>query len=193
MNRSTGNVWLHAFACALAVATLFLVALGGIVTTKGVGMAVPDWPTTYGEHMFLFPPSKWMAGIFDEHSHRLWATLVGLLTAVFAIWTWARGTTGQARCLGITAMIATLGLMGVRTPTMFVVMALVALLVLIYAAVRAAGAANRLPWLGLIAFAGVIIQGVLGGLRVLLDEHGWGTEFGIFHALLAQLFFLLVC
>jgi cytochrome c oxidase assembly protein subunit 15 len=97
MNRPTENVWLHAFACALAVATLFLVALGGIVTTKGVGMAVPDWPTTYGEHMFLFPPSKWMAGIFDEHSHRLWASLVGLLAAVFAIWTWARSTTGPSR------------------------------------------------------------------------------------------------
>ena len=42
-------------------------------------------------------------------------------------------------------------------------------------------------------FAAVIIQGVLGGLRVVLDVHGWGTEFGIFHALLAQIFFLLVC
>src|SRR6185503_8832994 len=78
MVRPTNNVWLHRFACGLAFATLFLVALGGVVTTKGVGMAVPDWPTTYGEHMFLFPPSKWMAGIFDEHSHRLWASLVGL-------------------------------------------------------------------------------------------------------------------
>ena len=193
MNRSTENVWLHAFACALAVATLFLVALGAIVTTKAVGMAVPDWPTTYGEHMFLFPPSKWMAGIFDEHSHRLWASLVGLLAAVFAIWTWARCTTGKSRWLGIAAMITTLGLMGVRTPAMFVVMAFLALLVLIYAGLRAVDATNRLRWLGVITFAAVIIQGVLGGLRVLLDEHGWGGEFGIFHAILAQLFFLLVC
>ena len=45
----------------------------------------------------------------------------------------------------------------------------------------------------MIAFAAVIIQGVLGGMRVLLDEHGWGTELGIFHAVLAQLFFLLLC
>lgn len=193
MNRSTENVWLHAFACALTVATLFLVALGGIVTTKGVGMAVPDWPTTYGEHMFLFPPSKWMAGIFDEHSHRLWASLVGVLAAVFAIWTWARNSAGKSRWLGITAMIATLGLMGVRTPGMFVVMAIIALMVLIYAAIRATEAMERLRWLGVITFAAVIIQGVLGGLRVLLDEYGWGTEFGIFHAILAQLFFLLVC
>jgi len=81
MVRSTNNVWLHRFACALAFATLLLVGLGGVVTTKGVGMAVPDWPTTYGDHMFFFPPSKWMAGIFDEHSHRLWASLVGMLAA----------------------------------------------------------------------------------------------------------------
>jgi cytochrome c oxidase assembly protein subunit 15 len=42
-------------------------------------------------------------------------------------------------------------------------------------------------------FAAVIIQGVLGGLRVVLDVHGWGMEFGIFHGVLAQLFFLFVC
>ena len=193
MTRPNNNVWLHRFACALALATLFLVALGGVVTTKGVGMAVPDWPTTYGEHMFLFPPSQWMAGIFYEHSHRLWASLVGLLAAVFAIWTWARGSTGLARWLGITVMMAALALMGMRTPMMFVAMACACVGVIGYAIFRAQRQADRLRWLGVMAFAAVIIQGVLGGLRVLLDEHGWGTEFGIFHATLAQLFFLLVC
>ena len=47
MTRSTNNQWLHRFAFALGVATLFLVGLGGVVTTKGVGMAVPDWPPTH--------------------------------------------------------------------------------------------------------------------------------------------------
>lgn len=193
MNRSTENYWLHAFACLLSVATLFLVALGGVVTTKGVGMAVPDWPTTYGEHMFLFPPSKWMAGVFYEHSHRLWASLVGLLAAVFAIWTWGLGSSGRSRGAGIGAMVAALALMGVREPAWLVAMAFIASLVLLYAGFRAVNAADRMRWLGVIAFASVIIQGVLGGLRVLLDQHGWGTEFGILHAALAQLFFLLVC
>ena len=145
MTRSTDNIWLHRFAFALGAATLFLVALGGIVTTKGVGMAVPDWPTTYGENMFLFPPSKWIGGIFYEHSHRLVASLVGLLTAVLAVWLWLK----ESR--------------------------------------------RWLRWLGVIAFIAVVFQGVLGGMRVVFDRHGLGTQLGIFHATFAQLFFLLVC
>lgn len=138
-------MWLHHFAFALGVATLFLVALGGVVTTKGVGMAVPDWPTTYGENMFLFPPSKWIGGIFYEHSHRLVASLVGMLTGVLAVWLWLK----ESR--------------------------------------------RWLRWLGVIAFIAVVFQGVLGGMRVVFDRHGLGTELGIFHATVAQLFFLLVC
>lgn len=193
MTRPNNNVWLHRFAWVLALATLFLVALGGVVTTKGVGMAVPDWPTTYGENMFLFPYSKWVAGVFDEHWHRYFASIVGILVAVFAIWVWARGSTGKERWWGIAPMIAVLGLVGVRKPMMFVAVAGLCVGVIAYAAARAIRDAHRLRWLGVIALAAVIIQGVLGGLRVLLDEHGWGTEFGIFHATLAQLFFLFVC
>jgi len=193
MIQPRDNVWLNRFAYALAGATVFLLALGGVVTTKGVGMAVPDWPTTYGDHMFLFPPSKWMAGVWDEHVHRLWASLVGLLTAILAIWVWSRDTKGKARWIGIAGMVATLGLMGVRTPMMFVGMAVVCFLVIIFATVRTiTDSANRLRWLAVIAFAAVIIQGVLGGLRVLLDDKGWGTELGIFHAAFAQLFLLLI-
>jgi len=145
MTRSTHNVWLHRFVCLLAVTTLALVALGGVVTTKGVGMAVPDWPTTYGENMFLFPPSKWIGGVFYEHTHRLLASWVGLLTIVLTIWLWVK----ESR--------------------------------------------RWLRWLGVIALVGVVLQGVLGGMRVVFDSHGLGTEFGIFHAALAQLYFLLIC
>ena len=145
LTRSTHNVWLHRFAFALAVATLFLVALGGVVTTKGVGMAVPDWPTTYGENMFLFPYSKWVGGVFYEHSHRLAATVVGMLTTVLMFWLWLK----ESR--------------------------------------------RTLRWLGVFAFFSVVFQGVLGGMRVVFDSHGLGTELGIFHAAFAQLFFLLVC
>jgi cytochrome c oxidase assembly protein subunit 15 len=64
---------------------------------------------------------------------------------------------------------------------------------LVWAAIKALNGADRMRWLGVIALAAVIIQGVLGGLRVILDEHGWGTEFGVFHAMLAQVFFVFVC
>jgi heme a synthase len=193
MTDTNNNVWLHRFACALAIATLFLVALGGIVTTRGVGMAVPDWPTTYGHHMFFFPWSHWYAGIFDEHSHRVWASIVGILAAVFAIWAWARDSRGAQRWWGIAAMVAGLGLVGVRTPAMFVVVACLCVAAIAWMIPRALREDRPLRWLGAVMFAAVIIQGVLGGLRVVLDVHGWGTEFGIFHAVLAQIFFLFVC
>jgi heme a synthase len=194
MAEPKNNVWLNRFAWATAVATLFLLALGGMVTTKGVGMAVPDWPTTYGDHLFLFPPSKWMAGIFYEHSHRLWASLVGLFAAVFAIWVWLRDARGTSRNVVVGGILLAVAAMGLRQkPLLFVGLGIVCLAVMIYAIVQAVRQSDRLPWLALILISSVIVQGVLGGLRVILDEHGLGTEFGIFHALLAQVFFLFVC
>src|SRR4051794_9133744 len=83
-----GYNWLHRFAWLTLVATLLLICSGGMVTSKGVGLAVPDWPTTFGYNMFLFPVSKWVGGIFFEHTHRLIASTVGLLTIILAIWIW---------------------------------------------------------------------------------------------------------
>jgi cytochrome c oxidase assembly protein subunit 15 len=138
------NPWLNRFAWLTAATTLGLVCLGGVVTSKGVGMAVPDWPTTLGDNMFFFPPSQWVGGIFYEHTHRLLASAVGLLVTVLAVWLWL---------------------------------------------------AEKRVWvkrLGVVAFALVVFQGVLGGLRVVLDKHGLGPHMGIFHGVLAQLFFVLM-
>jgi cytochrome c oxidase assembly protein subunit 15 len=108
------NPWLNRFAWLTVLATLGLVCLGGVVTSKGVGMAVPDWPTTYGENMFLFPPSKWVGGIFYEHTHRLLASLVGLMTTALAVWLWLRDRRAWLRWLGIVAfvLVALQGLLG---------------------------------------------------------------------------------
>jgi len=84
------NPWLHRFAVLTALATFCLLGVGGLVTSHGVGMAVPDWPNTYGYNLFLFPISKWVGGIFYEHSHRLAASAVGLLTTVLALWLYGR-------------------------------------------------------------------------------------------------------
>ena len=88
---SSNNPWLHCFALLTALATLALIALGGLVTSHGVGMAVPDWPNTYGYSMFLFPVSQWVGGILYEHSHRLMGALVGLLTLLLAGALWREG------------------------------------------------------------------------------------------------------
>lgn len=80
------NRHLHRFAWFTAGATLLLICSGGLVTSKGVGLAVPDWPTTFGYNMFFFPISQWVGGIFYEHTHRLIASLVGFLTIILAFW-----------------------------------------------------------------------------------------------------------
>ncbi len=140
MTRSSDNRWLHRFAVVAAAATFCLIWVGGLVTSHGAGMAVPDWPTTYGYNMFFFPFSKWIGGIFYEHSHRLLASGVGFLTVILSVWLWLK----EER--------------------------------------------RWLRWLGVIALLAVILQGVLGGLRVTQMK----DAIGVFHATLAQLFFALV-
>ena len=85
-------VWPHRLAWATAGATVFLLFVGGLVTSLRVGLAVPDWPTTFGYNMFLFPWSAMVGGVFYEHSHRLVASAVGLLTVLLAVslWLWER-------------------------------------------------------------------------------------------------------
>ncbi len=80
--------WLHRFTKVVVGATFLLVVAGGLVTSTGSGLSVPDWPTTYGFSMFTFPFSRMVGGILYEHGHRLIATTVGLLTIamVFVYW-----------------------------------------------------------------------------------------------------------
>jgi heme a synthase len=135
-NPERSSKWLNRFAWLTCAATLLLICSGGMVTSENVGLAVPDWPTTFGYNMFLFPVSKWVGGILFEHTHRLMGSLVGFLTIILAV------------CLWFT---------------------------------------EHRRWvrnLGLIALAGVILQGILGGLRVTMMK----DEIGIFHACVAQAF-----
>ena len=141
MKRNAHNPWLHRFAVFTAAATLLLICAGGMVTSKGVGLAVPDWPNTFGYNMFLFPISKWVGGVFYEHTHRLIASGVGMFTTVLAVWLWRKERGASVR------------------------------------------------WLGVAAFIAVVVQGVLGGLRVTALK----DELGIFHGALAQIFFVMIC
>src|SRR3954466_4754260 len=108
------NRWLNRYAWVTVAATLFLICSGGMVTSKGVGLAVPDWPTTFGYNMFVFPVSRWIGGIFFEHIHRLIASVVGLLTIVLAVWLWRSETRRWLRMLGLVAVGAVLlqGILG---------------------------------------------------------------------------------
>src|SRR6058998_274175 len=79
---------LNVFSRVVAVSTLILIFAGGLVTSTGSGLSVPDWPNTYGWFMFSFPLDKMVGGIFYEHGHRLIASTVGFLIVVLAIWLW---------------------------------------------------------------------------------------------------------
>ncbi len=98
------GVGLHRFALFTACCTAFLIFLGGLVTSTQSGLSVPDWPTTYGWNMFTFPFSKWVGGIFFEHSHRLVASFVGFLTVVLTLWTWLGEKRGWVKWLSATAL-----------------------------------------------------------------------------------------
>lgn len=98
--------WLHRFAWFLAASTLLLIVAGGMVTSTGSGLAVPDWPNTYGQFMFSFPLEHMVGGIFYEHGHRLIASTVGMLTIVLAIWIWRVDDRRWMRRLGVIALAA---------------------------------------------------------------------------------------
>ena len=93
--------WRHLFSRLLVVATLFLVFAGGLVTSTGSGLAVPDWPLSYG---MWFPPM--VGGVFYEHGHRMIAGTVGILTAVLTAWTWAAEERAWVRRLAAVALAA---------------------------------------------------------------------------------------
>ncbi|MGO9114214.1 MAG: COX15/CtaA family protein [Thermoguttaceae bacterium] len=77
--------WLLSFAWTACLATLLLISIGGLVTGFRAGMAVPDWPNTYGSNMFFYPLAKMTGGVFYEHAHRLLGSLVGLTTLTLAV------------------------------------------------------------------------------------------------------------
>src|ERR1700737_3649327 len=109
MPSARSTTWLNRFVWLLCVATLFLICSGGMVTSKSYGLAVPDWPTTFGYNMFLFPASKWMGGIFFEHTHRLIGSTVGILTSVMALWLYGTRARPFMRWFGLGLVLYGIG------------------------------------------------------------------------------------
>jgi heme a synthase len=105
---------LHLFSVLVAASTLILILAGGLVTSTGSGLAVPDWPNTYGWFMFSFPLDKMVGGIFYEHGHRLIASTVGFLILVQAFWLGRAEPRAWVRRLGFIALAAviTQGILG---------------------------------------------------------------------------------
>ena len=190
---SAASPWLHRLAVLTALATLVLVGIGGLVTSHGAGMAVPDWPNSYGYNMFTFPVSMWVGGILYEHSHRLAGSAVGLLTLVLALWLngrpaakWLRGASLVVLALGVLASTSS----KVKLDNvLFLIGTGAAGFGISFVWPRHEPISQRLSRFGLLALVLVVVQGILGGLRVtaLAD---W---LGIFHGTLAQCFLVLIC
>ena len=98
------NPSLHRVALLTAAATFPLIFMGGLVTSHGAGMSVPDWPNSYGYNMFLFPPRLWVGGILYEHTHRLMGTVVGMLSIVLTAWAWRTESRRWVRWLAASVL-----------------------------------------------------------------------------------------
>jgi len=112
-------VWVHRFAVVTAAATLLLIFVGGLVTSTASGLAVPDWPLSFG---MVFPPM--VGGVLFEHGHRLVAAFVGMLTVTLVVLLWRWEPRAWVRWVACGALLAVLlqGLLGgitvlLRLPT----------------------------------------------------------------------------
>ena len=116
MTISGTNPGLRRFSKFVCFATLFLIFVGGMVTSTGSGLAVPDWPLSYGT---LFPPM--VGGIFYEHAHRMVAAGVGMVMLGLAVWLGAKEKRRWVRTLGFWALAAVVaqGVLGGLTVLFF--------------------------------------------------------------------------
>ncbi len=193
MSQPADNPWLHRFALLTALATLGLIGIGGLVTSHGAGMAVPDWPNSYGYNMFTFPVSMWIGGILYEHSHRLAGSVVGFLTLALALWLNGRPAAKWLRWGGF--IVLAVGLMAATNArvkldnVLFLCGTGVAGLGISFLWPQHEPGSRRLAQFGLVALLLVVVQGLLGGLRVTAMK----DYLGIFHGTLAQCFFVLIC
>jgi cytochrome c oxidase assembly protein subunit 15 len=183
--------WLHRGSILLVGLVWPLIWVGGLVTTYSAGMAVPDWPGTYGYNLFLYPYQTWLFGPFDlfiEHGHRLLGAFVGMVaigTVLFAVLTeprvWVRwlaaailvAVIAQGALGGARVILADRGLAMLHGCTAEVFFAMCVGLMVVTSrwwwaqADRAAGAAaDGVPGRGLVAVAVLLV--LLSYLQVVL-------------------------
>jgi cytochrome c oxidase assembly protein subunit 15 len=201
---------LHVLCLLTLLATLPLIAMGGLVTSYGAGLSVPDWPNSYGYNMFLFPPSMWIGGIFYEHTHRLLGTLVGLLAVASAFSAFAPARFPRFRRLAGWTTVVCFVLAGLATGAKFVFgtapagtdagllqkllphlstgFASLGLFALAAWIARTPDPRRWVRWLTVLILVAVIVQGIKGGLRVEMVS----IELAIAHGVFAQLILCLM-
>ncbi|MBO0699606.1 MAG: hypothetical protein J2P46_14515 [Zavarzinella sp.] len=194
--------WLHVWAIATVVVAAVLLLFGEMVTTLRAGMADPEWPTRPW-HLALESKEKWTAGYLVEHTHRILGFLVGGLMSVLALGVWAyepRKGLRWAALVGLVALLAGFGyfhgqmMAQINAPTVHLPFpSTVATLVPLAFVAGVCVAALRRPTpgtavrvLAVVALVAVMVQGLLGGLRVRLNEL-IGTDLATVHGTFATL------
>lgn len=191
----TDQSWLRWLAAISAASYLPLLTIGGFVTSSGSGMAVPDWPGTYGSNMFLYPFALMDdPRVFFEHTHRLFGTLAGITTLTLftgTVFFSFRPSFALSRAATLLLTASFFGSFAAHffagfdrlhvIPAGLAVGSLIGLAAVVGRAKANAGLRGSLtvPILSLLLLLGVIVQGLLGGFRVKDDIPALGALHGV--------------
>jgi cytochrome c oxidase assembly protein subunit 15 len=110
--------WHFGFLCVATTLVFLMLVTGGLVTGMEAGLAVPDWPNSYGHNMLLYPLTEMISneneGVFFEHAHRLTGMLIGLtsLLVVICVWKWSRVRITRTLAVIIFILVCMQGLLG---------------------------------------------------------------------------------
>ena len=207
--RRTVPRWLRLWSVLTAATATVVVVLGSRITTLGVGMSDPVWPTepwflVVNSHVWVQEPRT---GFLVEHTHRFAAWGIGLFAAVLALGAWATEPDRKLRRFGLAALtlllVAYLGLHGemgaawrerkaggdLQWPAATLLACAVALAGVVAAVVASARTRSPGKWFRVLTAAGlaaVMVQGLLGGYRVYLDQL-MGTQLAAIHGSFGQM------
>ncbi len=185
----------------LSILTFMLIVWGGHVNSTRSGMAFPDWPTSNAAPMMTYEPSKWLweGDKFWEHGHRLFASLVGLVTTLLVVVAYRsvpkdrrpnKAIAGFVGLVFLTVVTAIFGLNSMPSGFMesFMIALGIALGGFLFVSTRKSGM-ERILWLSLAAFAAVCLQGAFGGYTVRNNLPDWTSTT---HGMLAEIFFMII-
>jgi len=178
-NVLTPVVYIRRLILTMAIATLFLMALGSATRVMNAGLSCPDWPLCYGEFL---PREQMNLQVFLEWFHRLVASSLGFASIVLTVGTWwyRKSLPQWLPWFGLLALLLVIvqGALGAYTVTELlrfdIVTAHLGTGLLFFSTLTAGAAAladfnpnrqsGKLAWLGLVTAIVIYIQSILGGL-----------------------------
>lgn len=197
MSNQLSQSAFNKYSRVVAFFAVLLIWWGAATTTKLAGMAFSDWPLSLGS---INPPG-WLSYMvpFLEHSHRLIATLVGLLVLGMFSWSYIRSGKRFFEVItlvgGLAVIFAVFIMAGAERSdpgrksnllTLGLIIGVIPFVWLIHSwAKRSWTLVQKLSALALLM---VTTQAIFGGLRVTEISNG----FAVLHGCLAQAFFCLL-